>query len=85
MEANIVTDWSINALLPKTVHLIEIDSITSDPAHTHVTLNGKICHAKLDTGALINVMKRVSVQTHRKYQQVTTIPKVRCEIGWLWK
>ena len=30
MEANILTDWNIDALMPKTIHLIEIDSITSD-------------------------------------------------------
>ena len=41
MEANIQTDWNIDALLqePKTIHLIEIDSITSDSVYTHVTLN----------------------------------------------
>ena len=48
MEANILTDWNIDALLPKTVHLIEIDSITSDSVYTHVTLNDEICCAKLD-------------------------------------
>ena len=57
MEANIPTDWNIDALLPpKTTHLIEIDSVTSDSVYTHVTLNYKICHAKLDTGAQINMM-----------------------------
>ena len=32
MEANILTDWNIDASLqePKTIHLIEIDSIISD-------------------------------------------------------
>ena len=30
MEANIQMDWNIDALLPKTIHLIGIDSITSD-------------------------------------------------------
>ena len=30
MEANILTDWNIDALLPKIIHLIEIDSIASD-------------------------------------------------------
>ena len=30
MEANIQTDWNIDALLSKTIHLIEIDSIASD-------------------------------------------------------
>ena len=57
MEANILTDWNIDALLqePKTIHLIEIDSLTSDSVYTHVTLNDEICHAKLDTGAQINV------------------------------
>ena len=60
MEANIPTDWNIDALLPKTmpktIHLIEIDSVASDSVCTHVTLNNEICHAKLDTGAQINVL-----------------------------
>ena len=58
VETNILTDWNIDALLPvpRIVHLIEIYSVTSDPVYTHVTLNDKICHAKLDTGAQINVM-----------------------------
>ena len=56
MEANILTDWNIDALLPKTVHLIEIDSIASDSVYTHVTLNNEICHAKLDTGTQSNMM-----------------------------
>ena len=39
METNIPTDWNIDALLqePKKIHLIEIDSITSDSVYTHVT------------------------------------------------
>ena len=56
MEANILTDWNIDALMTKTIHLIEIDSIASDSVYTHVTLNDEICHAKLDTGAEINMM-----------------------------
>ena len=56
IEANIPTDWNIDALMPKTIHLIEIDSIVSDSVYTHVTLNNEICHAKLDTGAQIIVM-----------------------------
>ena len=56
METNILTDWNVNALLPKTIHLIEIDSIASDSVYTHVTLNNEICHAKVDTGAQINMM-----------------------------
>ena len=56
-------DWNIDALLPKTIHLIEIDSIASDSVFTHVTLNNEICPAKLDTGAQINVI-RVFVQTY---------------------
>ena len=55
MEANILTDWNIDALMTKTIHLIEIDSITSDSVYTHVILNDEICCAKLDTGAQINV------------------------------
>ena len=54
MEANILTDWNIDTLMPKTIHLIEIDSVTSDSVYTHVTLHDEICHAKLDTGAQIN-------------------------------
>ena len=63
MEANILTDWYIDAFLqePKTIHLIEIDSIAS--VYTHVTFNDEICHAKLDTGAQINVMTE-SLFTH---------------------
>ena len=34
MEANILTDWNIDALMPKTIHLIEIDSIASDSVYT---------------------------------------------------
>ena len=35
MEANILTDWNIDALLqePKIIHLIEINSITSDSVY----------------------------------------------------
>ena len=53
MDTNIPTDWNIDALLPvpRIVHLIEIDSVTSDSVYTHATLNDEICHAKLDTGA----------------------------------
>ena len=58
VEANIPKDWNIDALLqePKTMHLIAIDSIASDSVYTHVTLNDKICHAKIDTGAQINMI-----------------------------
>ena len=34
MEANIPTDWNIDALMPKTIHLIEIDSVASDSVYT---------------------------------------------------
>ena len=48
MEANVLTDWNVDALLqkPRTIHLIEIDPITSDSLYTHVTLNDEICHAR---------------------------------------
>ena len=49
MEVNIPTDWNIDALMPKTIHLIETDPIASDSVYTHVTLKDKICCAKLDT------------------------------------
>ena len=42
--------------MPKTIHLIEIETIASDSVYTQVTLNDEICHAKLDTGAQINMM-----------------------------
>ena len=47
MEANIPTDWNIDAFLQeqKTIHLIEIDSVASDCVHTHVTLDDEICRA----------------------------------------
>ena len=60
MEANILTDWNVDALSEttpeRTIHLIEIDSVASDSVYTHVTLNDEVCHAKLDTGVQINVM-----------------------------
>ena len=36
METNIPTDWNIDALLqePKTIHLIEIDSVASNSIYT---------------------------------------------------
>ena len=48
MKANILTNWNTDALLQeqKTIHLIEIDSITSNSVYTHVTLNDEICCAK---------------------------------------
>ena len=86
MEANIPTDWNIDALLqePKTIHLIGIDSVVSDSVHAHVTLNDKIFSAKLDTGAQINVMTESLFKRIGKIK-VGTIPKVRHEIGWLWQ
>ena len=50
----------------------------------HVTLNNEICHAKLDTGAQINMMT-VFVQTYWESQQVAIVPQVTHEIGWLWQ
>ena len=37
MEANILTDWNIEAFLqrPKTIHLIEIDSVALNSPLTH--------------------------------------------------
>ena len=70
MEANIPTDWNIDALMPKTIHLIEIDSVTSDSVCTHVTLNDEICHAKLDSGAQINLM------TESLFKHIGTVNKL---------
>ena len=77
MEANILTDWNTDALLqePKTIHLIEIDSITSDSVYTHVTLNDEICHAKLDTGAQINVMTESLFKHIGKINKLPLYPK----------
>ena len=76
MEANIPTDWNIDALLQsKTIHLIEIDSITSDSIYTHVALNNKICHAKLDTGAQINMMRESLFKCIGKINKLPLYPK----------
>ena len=75
MEANISTDWNIDALLPKMVHLIEIDSTASDSIYTHVTLNDKICHAKLDTAAQINMMTESLFKHIGKINKLPLYPK----------
>ena len=77
MEANILTDWNVDALLqePKTIHLIEIDSIASDSVYTHVTLSDKVCHAKLDTGAQINVMTESLFKHIGKTNKLPLFPK----------
>ena len=75
MEANIPTDWNIDALMPKTIHLIEIDSIASDSVYTHVTINDEICHAKLDTGAQINVMTESLIKCIGEINKLLLYPK----------
>ena len=77
MEANILIDWNIDALLqePKTIHLIEIDSIACDSVYTHVTLNNEICCAKLDTGAQINVMTESLFKHIGKINKLPLYPK----------
>ena len=77
MEVNIPTDWNIDALMPmpKTIHLTEIDSIASDSVYAHVTLNDEICHAKLDTGAQINVMTESLFKHIGKTNQLPLFPK----------
>ena len=77
MEANILTDWNIDALLqePNKIHLIEIDSITSDSVYTYVTLNNEICHAKLDTGAQINVMTESLFKRIGRINKLALYPK----------
>ena len=62
---------------PKTIHLIEIDSIASDSVYTHVTLNDEICHAKLDTGAQINVMTESLFKCIGKINKLSLF-KIRC-------
>ena len=77
MGANILTDWNIDALLqePRTIHLIEIDSVTSDSVYTPVILNNEICHAKLDTGAQINVMTESLFRCIGKINKLPLYPK----------
>ena len=77
MEANILMDWNIDAFLkePKTMHLIEIDSITSDSVYTHVIINDEICCAKLDTGAQTNVMKESLFKHIGKINKLPLYPK----------
>ena len=77
MEVNIPTDWNIDALLhePKTIHLIEINSIASDSVYTHVTINDVICHAKLDTGTQINVMTESLFKPIGKINKLPLYPK----------
>ena len=77
METNIPTDWNIDALLqePKTIHLIEIDSIASDSVCTHVALNDEICHAKLDTSVQINVMTESLFKHIGKANKLPLFPK----------
>ena len=77
METNILTDLNIDVLLqePRTIHLIVIDSVTSDSVCTHVTLNDKICHAKLDTGAQINVMTESLFKCIGKVNKLPLYPK----------
>ena len=75
MEANIPTDWNIDGLMPKTIHLIEINSITSVSVCTHVTINDEIYCAKLDTGAQINVMTESLFKHIGKINKLPLYPK----------
>ena len=77
IEANILTDWNIDALLqePKTIHLIEMDSVASDSVYIHITLNDKICCAKLDTGAQINMMTESLFKRIGKINKLPLYPK----------
>ena len=78
MEANIPTDWSVDALLQttgRTIHLTEVDSVTSDSVYTHVTLNDEICQAKLDTGAQINMMTETLFKHIGKVNKMPLFPK----------
>ena len=84
METNIPMNWNIDALLPKTIHLIEIDSVTSDSVYTHVTINDKICHAKLDTGAQINVTTESLFKHIGKVNKLPLYPKSDIK-DWLWQ
>ena len=57
------------------IHLIEIESITSNSVYTHVTLNDEICHAKLDTGAQINIMIESLFKCIGKTNKLPLFPK----------
>ena len=56
------------------MHLIEIVSIASDSVYTHVTINDEICHAKLDTGAQINVTESL-FKCIGKINKLPSLPK----------
>ena len=75
METNILTDWNIDTLLLKTIHLSEIDSVASDSVYTHVTLNNKVCHAKLDIRAQINKMTEFLFKRIGKINKLPLYPK----------
>ena len=75
MEANIPMDWNIDALIPKTIHLIEIDSVASDSVYAHVTINDEMCHTKLDTGTQINVMTESLFKCIGKINKLPLYPK----------
>ena len=77
MEANIPTDWCVDGLLQttKTIHLIEIDSVTSDSVYTYVTLNNEICCTELDTGAQINMMTESLFKCIGKVNKLPLFPK----------
>ena len=76
MEANILTDWSVDGLL-QTIHLTEIDSVASDSIYTYVTLNDEICHAKLDSGAQINVMTELLFKRIGKVNKLPLFPNLK--------
>ena len=61
--------------MPKTIHLTEIDSIASDSVYTHVTINDKICRAKLDTSAQINMMTESLFKRIGKINKLLLYPK----------
>ena len=76
MEANIPTDWNIDALLQelKTIHLTKIDSVTSDCMYT-CDNNDEIFCAKLDTGAQINMMTESLFKCIGKINKLPLFPK----------
>ena len=59
----------------QTIHLTEIDSVASDSVYTHATLNNEMCHAKLDTGAQINMMTESLFKHIEKINKLPLYPR----------
>ena len=93
-EYDVCTEWdAIDEIEPISSHIgqqciqIKANILTdwnSDSKYPHFTLNDEICHAKLDTGAQINMMMEYLFK-HIGKINIAIIPQVRCPTGWLWQ